>query len=114
MLAIVAVVCLGILGAWFLLQTEIAEVLLIIIVSSAAAAGMYWLWTERWDSAIAKSVTTIAWVVIFLGVLRLGIENLCDMLTAFLRTPGTKRRAAEGASISQAESGEHHRSAVPR
>jgi hypothetical protein len=92
---IVAVCCLGILGAWFLLRIGLAAAALtFIVVLSAAVAGIYWVWTGGWVTETAKSLGILALLVIILGSMRLGIEKLSDILAALLPPPfGTKGKA---------------------
>jgi hypothetical protein len=95
MFEIAAGCCLGILGAWFLLRIGFAAaVLTLIVVLSAAAAGIYWVWTGGWVSETAKSFGILALLVISLGSVRLGIEKLSDILAAVLPPPfGTRGKA---------------------
>lgn len=92
---VVAVCCLGILGAWFLLRIGFAAAALtLIVVLSAAAAGVYWIWTGGWVTEVAKSFGILALLVIILGSIRLGIEKLSDILAALLPPPfGTKDKS---------------------
>ena len=75
---VAAAICLVVIGAWFLLPIESAEIILTaIIVLSATAAGIYWLWTGGSVTEVAESLGIFAFIVIILGVVRLGIERLC-------------------------------------
>jgi hypothetical protein len=106
---IIVVFCLGILGAWFLLRIDFAEVILtLIVVLGAAAAGIYWVWNDGWVTEIAASCGIFASLVIILGFMRLSIEKLSDILAALLRPPsGTKGKAK--VSTARGESRDHHR-----
>jgi len=74
---VAAAICLVVIGAWFLLPIESAEMILtVIVVLSAAAAGIYWLWNGGSITEVAESFGIFAFVVIILGVVRLGIEKL--------------------------------------
>lgn len=85
MLEIIALTV-GILGAWFLLPIELAEVFLTFSVLAAAAIGIYWVCTGGWEGlGIATSLVSI------LGVIRVGTEKVSDKLAALLPPPfGTK------------------------
>ena len=95
MLEITVGCCLGFLGAWFLLRIDFAAaVLALIVVLSAAAAGIYWVWTGGSVTETAKSFGMLSLVVIILGAVRLSVEKLSDMLVAMLPPPfGTKGKA---------------------
>ena len=85
MLEIISVT-LVILGAWFLLPIELAEVILSFFVLGAAAIGIYWVWTGGWEG-----LGTLMLLVSILGFIRVGTEKVSDKLAALLPPPfGTK------------------------
>jgi hypothetical protein len=87
MLEIIAVI-LGILGAWFLLPIELAEVFLTFFVLAAAASGIYWVCTGGWEG-----VAIFALLVSILGSIRVSFEKVRDKLAALLSRPfSTKGR----------------------
>jgi len=79
-------VVVGILGAWFLLPIELAEVILTFFVVGAAAIGIYWVCTGDWERPEIFML-----LVGILGSIRLSAEKLSDKLAARLPPPfGTK------------------------
>jgi hypothetical protein len=72
-------VVLGILGAWFFLPIDLAEVILIFFVLSTAAIGIYWVCTGGWEGL---GIFTL--LVSILGSLRISIEKVSDKLDALL------------------------------
>ena len=86
---------------------ESAEIILTaIIVLSATAAGIYWLWTGGSVTEVAESLGIFAFVVIILGVVRLGIEKLSDLLATLLPPPlGTRGKPRASARKSQRVTG---------
>ena len=73
----IIVVTLGILGAWFLLPIELAEVMLTFFVLGAAAIGIYWVYTGGWEY-----LTIYMLLVSILGSIRVSIEKVSDKLRA--------------------------------
>jgi hypothetical protein len=87
MLEIIAVI-LGVLGAWFLLPIELAQVILVFLVLVAAAVGIYWVCTGDWEG-----LGTFALLVAILGSIRVGTEKVRDRLATLLPPPfGTKSK----------------------
>ena len=78
--AVTIAICLVILGAWFMLGVEAAEVILSAFLLLAAGLGIYWLWTRGHASGIVEGVGLFVLLVIVLGAMRLGIEKLRDSL----------------------------------
>jgi len=80
-IGIVGFICLAILGAWLLLQFELAEITLILILLSVTGLGIYWTVTGGWGTQSAKGIGIFALLVLLLGFIRLGIEKLTGLLT---------------------------------
>jgi hypothetical protein len=88
MLEIISVT-LVILGAWFLLPIELAEVILSFFVLGAAAIGIYWVFTGGWEG---PGLFTL--FVSILGSIRVSIEKMSDKMAARLPPPfGTKGKS---------------------
>ena len=83
-------ICLVILGAWFVLQIGVAELILTLIVLTAAAMAVYWFWTGKLVSETLAPLGIFALLVIILGGMRVGIEKLSDLLGTL---PGGGRRS---------------------
>jgi len=112
-LEIIVGFCLVILAAWFLLRIDLAEAFVILLVLSAAALGIYWLWSG--GRGIPEGVGIFALLVIALGFVRLGTEKLGDMLAALLPPPfGTKGKARAGARSELSKPHEGHHPVLPR
>jgi hypothetical protein len=91
--AVAIVICLVILGAWFLLQIGVAEVFLVLFLLVATGVGTYWLCTAGRVSDSVEAVGIFALIVIILGSIRLGIGKLNDMMATLLPpSVGTKDR----------------------
>ena len=73
----IIVVTLGILGAWFLLPIELAEVLLTFFVLVAAAIGIYWLRTDG-----GEGLGILMLLISILGSVRVSVEKVSDKLRA--------------------------------
>jgi len=109
MFEIAAGVCLGILGAWFLLQIGVAEAVLALMVVAVAIAAIYWLWTGDGVTPVVKATGIIALLIIILGSIRLELEKWSDRLAGRWPPPfGTKGKPTKD------ESSERHPPAVPR
>ena len=73
----IIVATLGILGAWFLLPIELAEVLLTFFVLVAAAIGIYWLRTDG-----GEGLGILMLLISILGSVRVSVEKVSDKLRA--------------------------------
>ena len=73
-------VCLTVLWAWLLLQRKVAEVVLSLILLGVTVPGMYWSFTGGWRTDTAKGIGIFASLVVTIGLIRLGVERLSDLL----------------------------------
>ena len=105
-IALAVGICLVILGAWFILPISPAELILALFVVSAGALGVYRFWTGEQVSELVEGIGIFAVFVIILGLMRVGIEKLSEML-AGLRLPrfGTKHKDRVSSLHVRGESG---------
>lgn len=76
----IAFIGLAVLGAWLMLQFEIAEATLILIVMVAFALGIYWTFIGGWGNETVRGVGAFILLLVTLGFVRLGAEKLNDIL----------------------------------
>jgi hypothetical protein len=80
MMIVLGFICSALLGAWLLLEFELAEGALILIILSVVGLGIYWGCTGSWGTETAKGIRVFAALLVLLGFTRLGMEKLSDIL----------------------------------